>query len=116
MPSTAVPTAGEIRTLANHVGGAWTPSTAADVLDDHDPATGDLLAHIPLSGAADVDAAVTAARAAQAKWRAVSPQQRARAIIALRDVLHEHRDEIAELVTRDMGKTLDDATAEVSRG
>src|SRR5262249_49961138 len=80
------------------------------------PATGDLLAHIPLSNAADVDAAVTAARAAQAKWRAVSPQKRAAAIIALRDVLHEHRDEIAELVTRDMGKTLDDATAEVRRG
>jgi malonate-semialdehyde dehydrogenase (acetylating) / methylmalonate-semialdehyde dehydrogenase len=116
MTSTAVPTASQVRLLANHVGGAWTPSSATDALDDHDPATGTLLARVPLSNAADVDAAVTAARAAQATWRTTSPQHRARAIMALRETLQAHVQELGELVTRDMGKTLPDALAEVGRG
>jgi malonate-semialdehyde dehydrogenase (acetylating)/methylmalonate-semialdehyde dehydrogenase len=71
---------------------------------------------VPLSTAGDVDDAVRAAREAQATWRATSPLVRARAVMALRAVLAEHRDELAELVSRDMGKTLDDARAEVGRG
>jgi malonate-semialdehyde dehydrogenase (acetylating) / methylmalonate-semialdehyde dehydrogenase len=114
MTSTAVPT--DVRTLANHIGGTWTPSTTTQTLEDRDPATGDLLAVVPLSTSADVDAAVAAARAAATEWRRVSPIVRARAVARLRDILDEHRDEIAELVTRDMGKTLPDATAEVARG
>jgi malonate-semialdehyde dehydrogenase (acetylating)/methylmalonate-semialdehyde dehydrogenase len=109
-------TATEVRTLANHVDGRWTPSAASKVLEDRDPATGELLARVPLSTAGDVDAAVVAARAAQRQWRATSPLVRARAVMQLRAVLDAHRDELAELVTRDMGKTLDDAAAEVGRG
>jgi malonate-semialdehyde dehydrogenase (acetylating)/methylmalonate-semialdehyde dehydrogenase len=104
------------RTLSNFLGGAWTPASTAETLEDRDPATGALLAHVPLSGAADVDAAVRAARAAQPAWRETPPQVRARALYRLRDVLEAHRGELAELVTRDMGKTLDDAGAEVGRG
>jgi malonate-semialdehyde dehydrogenase (acetylating)/methylmalonate-semialdehyde dehydrogenase len=106
----------EVRVLANHVGGEWVPSSATDTLRDCDPATGELLAHVPLSTGEDVDSAVRAARGAQARWRAVSPLVRARAVMALRDVLDAHREELAELVTQDMGKTLDDARAEVGRG
>jgi malonate-semialdehyde dehydrogenase (acetylating)/methylmalonate-semialdehyde dehydrogenase len=116
MTSTAVPTSSQVRVLANHIGGAWSPSSATETLDDRDPATGELLARVPLSTAADVDAAVTAARAAAKTWRRTSPVVRARAVMALRAVLDEHRGELAELVTRDMGKTLDDAFAEVGRG
>src|SRR5882762_3586862 len=116
MAVTTAPSSTEIRLLANFVDGAWVPSSASESLEDRDPASGDLLARVPLSTAGDVDAAVTAARAAFTTWRATSPQERARAVIALREVLHAHRDELAELVTRDMGKTLDDARAEVGRG
>jgi malonate-semialdehyde dehydrogenase (acetylating)/methylmalonate-semialdehyde dehydrogenase len=105
------------RTLANYIGGAWVaPPSDVTTLEDRDPATGDLLAHVPLSGTAQVDAAVQAARAAQPMWRETAPQVRARALYRLRDVLDAHRDELARLVTRDMGKTLDDAAAEVGRG
>ena len=113
-PTAASPT--EVRVLSNYVGGAWTPATTDLTSEDRDPATGELLAKVPLSSAADVDAAVRAARAAQAEWRDVSPLVRARAVMALRETLHAHRDELAELVTRDMGKTLPDAAAEVGRG
>jgi malonate-semialdehyde dehydrogenase (acetylating) / methylmalonate-semialdehyde dehydrogenase len=114
--TTAAPSPTDVQTLANHIAGAWTPSSATEHLDDHDPATGELLARVPLSTTDDVDAAVTAARAAARQWRGVSPIQRARAVMALRAVLDAHRDELAALVTRDMGKTLADATAEVGRG
>ncbi|UGS35315.1 CoA-acylating methylmalonate-semialdehyde dehydrogenase [Capillimicrobium parvum] len=116
MTADTVPRPTDTRMLANFVGGAWTPSAATDSLEDRDPATGELLARVPLSTAADVDGAVTAARAAAATWRATSPLQRARAVMALREVLNAHHDELAELVSRDMGKTLADAAAEVGRG
>ncbi|MGZ5312364.1 MAG: aldehyde dehydrogenase family protein, partial [Solirubrobacterales bacterium] len=109
-------TATEVRTLQNHAGGAWFDSAAAETLEDRDPATGELAARVPLSVAADVDRAVKAAREAQPAWRAVSPQNRARAVLALREVLVANRAEIAALVTADMGKTIGDADGEVGRG
>jgi acyl-CoA reductase-like NAD-dependent aldehyde dehydrogenase len=75
---------GEAVRLANYVGGAWRPADGADTLDDVDPATGEITALVPLSGAKQVREAVEAARAAQPEWRAVSPQRRARALLALR--------------------------------
>jgi malonate-semialdehyde dehydrogenase (acetylating)/methylmalonate-semialdehyde dehydrogenase len=71
---------------------------------------------VPLSGAAEVDVAVRAASRAQRDWRDVPPQKRARAVIALREALWERREDLARLVTADMGKTLDDARGEVLRG
>jgi malonate-semialdehyde dehydrogenase (acetylating)/methylmalonate-semialdehyde dehydrogenase len=109
-------TAAEARTLQNFVGGSFVDAATDATLDDRDPATGELAARIPLSGATDVDAAVRAARQAQPAWREVPPQERARHVLALRDVLVRHRDELGALVTADMGKTLADADGEVGRG
>ena len=109
-------TTAEARTLQNYIGGEWRDAATSDALEDRDPATGELTARVPLSGAADVDAAVQAARAAQPGWREVPPQQRARAVLALRDALIRHRPELTALVTADMGKTLADADGEVGRG
>jgi malonate-semialdehyde dehydrogenase (acetylating) / methylmalonate-semialdehyde dehydrogenase len=109
-------TAAEARTLQNYIGGRWRDASTSDALDDRDPATGELAARVPLSGAADVDAAAAAARAAQPGWREVPPQERARAVLALRDALLRHRQELTALVTADMGKTLADADGEVGRG
>src|SRR5437763_7953725 len=105
----ASPVEAGARTLRNYVGGAWTEASAGETVSDIDPSTGEQTALVPLSGAADVDAAVKAARAAQPAWRAVPPQRRARAIMALRDQLWRHREDLARLVTEGLGKTLDDA-------
>ncbi len=110
------PTATEAPTLRNYIGGSWIDAATPDALEDRNPATGDVAARVPLSGRIDVDAAVRAAASAQPAWREVSPQQRARAVLDLRDALVEHRDEIASLVTADMGKTIEDARGEVARG
>ena len=104
------------RTLRNYIGGGWVEAAADGTLEDRNPATGELTALVPLSGAADIDAAARAAAEAQPAWRAVAPQKRARAVMALRAALWEHQDEIAQLVTEDMGKTLADARGEVLRG
>ena len=109
-------TAAEARTLQNFIAGQWRDAGTSEALEDRDPATGELAARVPLSGAADVDAAVGAARAAQPAWREVPPQERARAVLALRDALVRHRQELTALVTADMGKTLADADGEVGRG
>jgi malonate-semialdehyde dehydrogenase (acetylating) / methylmalonate-semialdehyde dehydrogenase len=109
-------TAAQARTLQNYIAGEWRDAATSDALEDRDPATGELTARVPLSGAGDVDAAVQAARAAQPGWREVPPQERARAVLALRDALIRHRPEITALVTADMGKTLADADGEVGRG
>jgi malonate-semialdehyde dehydrogenase (acetylating) / methylmalonate-semialdehyde dehydrogenase len=116
--SQAPPTPGaeETRTLRNYVDGGWRSPSAAETIEDRDPVSGQVAALVPLSGQADVDAAVRAARAAQPAWRAVAPQRRARAIMRLRQELSERREELARLVTDDMGKTLDDARGEVGRG
>jgi malonate-semialdehyde dehydrogenase (acetylating) / methylmalonate-semialdehyde dehydrogenase len=108
--------ASSVHTLANHVGGAWREATGDEVLLSRDPATAEALARIPLSSATDVDAAVQAARAAFPGWRATSPVVRARAVMALREKLVAHRDELAAIVHADMGKTLADASGEVGRG
>lgn len=115
MRPTAAPAA--VRTLRNYAGGRWLEAEApAGTLEDRDPATGELAALIPLSGTGDVEIAVRAAREAQPAWRAVPPQRRARAVMALRESLWEHREELARLVTADMGKTIGDARGEVLRG
>jgi malonate-semialdehyde dehydrogenase (acetylating)/methylmalonate-semialdehyde dehydrogenase len=102
--------------LRNYVGGDWAQRDGLETLADVDPASGATVAEVPLSGAGEVRAAAEAARAAQPAWRAVPPQQRARALLALRDGLLERREELVALVSADMGKTLEDADGEVGRG
>jgi malonate-semialdehyde dehydrogenase (acetylating)/methylmalonate-semialdehyde dehydrogenase len=104
------------RTMRNFVGGRWVDAGTRKAIEDINPATGELAGLVPLSGVADVDAAVRAAKAAQPAWRAVPPQRRARAIMSLRDELWRRSEDLALLVTEDMGKTLDDARGEVARG
>jgi malonate-semialdehyde dehydrogenase (acetylating) / methylmalonate-semialdehyde dehydrogenase len=99
----------------NYVGGRWLDGDDV-TLETRDPATGTLLATVPASGPGDVEKAVAAARAAQPEWGKTSPLVRARALFRFRDVLDRHRDELASLVTRDMGKTRSDAAAEIQRG
>ncbi len=104
------------RVLDNYIAGRWTPAQAAtDLLDVTNPATGEVLARVPLSGQADLDAAVTAARDALPDWRAVSTIARARKLFELRERLVARADELARSVTIEMGKTIADASAEVGR-
>jgi malonate-semialdehyde dehydrogenase (acetylating)/methylmalonate-semialdehyde dehydrogenase len=81
-----------------------------------DPATGEVIARVPMATAADVDRAVAAASAAAAEWGATSLTRRTQVLFAFRELVHRHRDELAALITREHGKVLSDARGEVTRG
>jgi malonate-semialdehyde dehydrogenase (acetylating)/methylmalonate-semialdehyde dehydrogenase len=104
-----------VRMLDNYVGGAWAPSSSDEALDVTNPATGEVLARVPLSSQGDLDAAVAAARAALPDWRAVSVIARARKLFELREGLVARQEDLARSVTTEMGKTIGDARAEVGR-
>lgn len=59
----------EVRTVRNYIGGQWVESSAAELLDVTNPATGETIARVPLSGADDVDRAARAAQEAFYGWR-----------------------------------------------
>jgi malonate-semialdehyde dehydrogenase (acetylating)/methylmalonate-semialdehyde dehydrogenase len=106
----------ETRTIRNYVGGSWVEADTDERLDVTNPATGEVMAQVPLSSAKDVDRAVAAAREAFPGWRATPPVERARAVFELKYLLEENKDELAKLVTRDNGKAFKDASGEVRRG
>ncbi len=82
----------------------------------YNPATGQVIARVPRGGAAEVDAAVAAARAAFPAWSEMPLIARSNIFFAFRALMYEHREELARLVTRDHGKTFPDALAGVMRG
>jgi malonate-semialdehyde dehydrogenase (acetylating)/methylmalonate-semialdehyde dehydrogenase len=105
-----------MRVLDNFINGAWTKSSGTTVLDVKNPATGDVLAKVPLSTSADVDAAVQAAQAAFPAWSATPPVQRARYLFKLKALFEEHKEEIAAICTSEHGKTLSESRNDFGRG
>ena len=105
----------EATLLSNFIGGRWTAATAAGHLDVHNPASGEVIAWTPLSGAQDVDRAVQAAAEAFPAWSETPPVVRARTMFAFKARLEEHFEELARLVTTEHGKTLDESRGSVRR-
>src|SRR5690606_20761573 len=79
-------------------------------------ATGAVTARVPFADAALVDRAVRVAADAAAEWNAASIAQRTNVLFAFRELVHAHRGELAETITREHGKVLSDAAGEVQRG
>jgi malonate-semialdehyde dehydrogenase (acetylating) / methylmalonate-semialdehyde dehydrogenase len=102
--------------LENFVGGSWVASDRSDLLDVPDPSTGAVLARVPRSGAGDVDRAVAAARQALPAWRATPVAERARRVLALRELLEARAEDLARYVVRENGKTIAEARGSVRRG
>jgi aldehyde dehydrogenase (NAD+) len=88
------------------IDGAWQAPAAGEYFDTLDPSTGDKLASIAQGNAADIDAAVRAARAASPKWRALTPHIRARYLYALARLVQKHSRLLAVLETIDNGKPI----------
>ncbi len=104
-----------MKTLRNYIGGEWV-APSGEYLDLSNPATGEQLGRVPLSGAREVDQAVAAAQAAFVKWREVPPVVRARYLFKLKFLMEEQFEDVAATVTRENGKTLDEARGSVRRG
>jgi malonate-semialdehyde dehydrogenase (acetylating)/methylmalonate-semialdehyde dehydrogenase len=84
--------------------------------DVTNPATGAVTGRVHLAAAADVDAAVAAAKAAFPAWADTPPIRRARVMFKFLELLNRHKDELAHLITAEHGKVFTDAQGEVSRG
>jgi malonate-semialdehyde dehydrogenase (acetylating)/methylmalonate-semialdehyde dehydrogenase len=105
-----------MRVLENYINGSWVKSSGTTLLDVKNPATGELLAKVPLSTSEDVDAAVHAAQAAFPAWSATPPVQRARFLFKLKALFDEHKEEVAAICTREHGKTLSESRNDFGRG
>src|SRR5271166_6643865 len=88
------------------IGGAWRAPVTGEYFDTVDPSNGEKLAAIAQGSAADVDAAVDAARDASPKWRALTPHFRARYLYAIARLVQKHSLLLAVLETIDNGKPI----------
>jgi aldehyde dehydrogenase (NAD+) len=93
------------RRFGSYIDGKWT-AVGADSFETKNPATGEVLATVTAASAADVDAAVKAARAALPGWQALSGHQRARYLYALARQVQKHSRRLAVLETLDNGKSI----------
>src|SRR5919199_5004079 len=105
-----------VEVIKNLVGGSPVVAEVEEELEVPDPATGELLGRVPLSGTADVDRAVRSAAEAFREWREEPVPRRARRMFRLQVLLEEHMEELAELCTRENGKHVDESKGEIWRG
>lgn len=103
-------------TLKNWIGGEWVASTSTQTEPVYNPATEEILAHIPMSTKADVDQAVRTAQEAFQTWSRTPVPRRARVLFKYQQLLVEHWDELARIVTQENGKSYNEAYGEVLRG
>jgi betaine-aldehyde dehydrogenase len=96
-------TATEIK-LQNFIDGAFVDAAGGETETVTNPATGEAIAQMPLSGKEDVDRAVAAAGRAFPAWAATPPGERAAALLKLADLLEEHAEELSDLEAADAGK------------
>ncbi|WP_349365038.1 MAG: CoA-acylating methylmalonate-semialdehyde dehydrogenase [Roseitalea porphyridii] len=102
--------------IHNGVGGAPSVSASTRRQPVFNPATGEAIAELPLSTVDELDAAVETAKAALPGWAATPPLKRARHMFKFKELLDAHAEDIARAISREHGKTHDDALGEVARG
>ncbi|MCD7060383.1 CoA-acylating methylmalonate-semialdehyde dehydrogenase [Pelagibacterium xiamenense] len=105
-----------METIQNAIGGGKITSNSARKGAVYNPATGEQIAELPLSTAAEIDAAVASAKAAQPAWGNTPPLKRARVMFKFKELLDRHAADLARAISAEHGKTHDDALGEVQRG
>eukprot|EP00756_Hemistasia_phaeocysticola_P035201 Hpha_TRINITY_DN16569_c2_g2::TRINITY_DN16569_c2_g2_i1::g.134484::m.134484/K00140/mmsA, iolA, ALDH6A1; malonate-semialdehyde dehydrogenase (acetylating) / methylmalonate-semialdehyde dehydrogenase len=104
-------------TCDNYVGGAFQAPSTGRYVDVTSPADGSVIARVADSGAADVDAAVQAAKKAMAEWgHSFTMKKRALCLLKFHQLLVDHEDELAQMIVREHGKSISEAKAEVQKG
>jgi succinate-semialdehyde dehydrogenase/glutarate-semialdehyde dehydrogenase len=96
------------------IAGAWRPADSGARLEVEDPATGKVLCQIADAGEADAHAALSAAADAQAEWGVYPPRERGEILRRAFEMIAEHTDELAMLMSLEMGKSLVEARGEVA--
>ncbi|MBS4179509.1 CoA-acylating methylmalonate-semialdehyde dehydrogenase [Lederbergia citrea] len=105
-----------VKTIQNYVGGEWIDAKTTKTEAVYNPATGEEIARVPISTQEDVDLAVQAGAEAFETWKEVAIPRRARILFKYQQLLVEHWDELAKLITIENGKNYTEAHGEVLRG
>lgn len=105
----------EVPAARNLIGGEWRAAASGDAAPVLDPRHGKPMSSVPMSGAADVDAAVQAGRAAFEEWRRWPIRERAQVFYRLRELITREYDALAWLIAHENGKVLAEARAEVDK-
>ncbi len=108
-------TATEVLRVSQYVSGRWVESSATEWQEVINPATGEVLAKVPLADAAEVTAAIEVAAAAYPEWRRTPPEDRIQPLFKLKALLEENIDDLARIITQENGKTLTEAKGELRR-
>jgi malonate-semialdehyde dehydrogenase (acetylating)/methylmalonate-semialdehyde dehydrogenase len=102
--------------IPHFIDGRRTAGLSERTADVFNPNTGRVQARVPMGSAADIDAAVAVAVAAQKGWAAWNPQRRARVMMKFVELVNQNMDELAELLSLEHGKTLADSRGDIQRG
>ncbi|GGB40789.1 CoA-acylating methylmalonate-semialdehyde dehydrogenase [Virgibacillus dakarensis] len=106
----------QLKSLKNYIGGEWIEAVSDKTAEVYNPATGEVIAQVPLSISKDLDNAVAVASEAFQSWKEVPVPKRARILFKYQQLLVDHWEELAELVTVENGKSYKEAYGEVLRG
>ncbi|ARK22306.1 MULTISPECIES: CoA-acylating methylmalonate-semialdehyde dehydrogenase [Sporosarcina] len=105
-----------IKTVQNYINGEWVSATTDQTEPVYNPATAEVVAHVPISTKEDLDTAIQAASEAFVTWKEVPVPRRARILFKYQQLLVEHWDELARIITVENGKNFTEAHGEVLRG
>jgi alpha-ketoglutaric semialdehyde dehydrogenase len=107
----------EIKTFGNFINGSWTPSSSYKVDASYNPAhREEIVGYVQSSSEKDVDLAVSAAQNAKEEWRKLTGAQRGEFLYKIANVIENRLEDIAETLTKEMGKTFPEAKGETLRG
>ncbi|KHE74446.1 methylmalonate-semialdehyde dehydrogenase [Kocuria marina] len=102
--------------IPHFIAGTRVPGESGRFGDVYNPVEGKVAAQVPLATAGEVERAVASAQEAFPVWSALNPQRRGRLLLKWVDKINEHADELAELLSNEHGKTLEDARGDIQRG
>ena len=105
-----------VKEIGHFIGGKHVKGTSGRFADVYNPNTGEVQAKVSLATTAELRAAVENAKEAQPAWAAKNPQFRARVMMKFLELANKHKEELAELISREHGKTIPDALGDLQRG
>ena len=105
-----------VKEIGHFIGGKLVAGTSGRFADVYDPNTGEVQAKVALATEAELKAAVADAKAAQPAWAATNPQRRARVMTKFVELVNAEKEELAQMLSREHGKTIPDSHGDIQRG
>ncbi|MEO1159274.1 MAG: CoA-acylating methylmalonate-semialdehyde dehydrogenase [Pseudomonadota bacterium] len=105
-----------VKEIGHFIGGKLVAGTSGRFADVFDPNTGEVQAKVALASEAELKAAVADAKAAQPAWAATNPQRRARVMAKFVELVNAEKEELAQMLSSEHGKTIPDSHGDIQRG